>query len=44
MAGLLKNKKKVKRGGRKFKKKNESLIVFSTNAAGLKLKVKSLKN
>ena len=34
----------MKRGGRKFKKKNESLIVFSTNAAGLKTKVQSLKN
>ena len=44
MAGLLKKKKKVKRGGRKFQKKNQPLIVFSTNAAGLKSKIQSLKN
>ena len=39
-----KNKKRVKRGGRKFNKKNESFTIFSTNAAGLKKKVHSLKN
>ena len=37
-------KKKVKRGGRKFKHKNENLKIFSTNAAGLKNKANSLKN
>ena len=46
MGGLLENKKKqrVKRGGRKYKKNNKSLSIFSTNAAGLKFKVQSLKN
>ena len=44
MAGLLKKKKRVKRGGRKYKPKTETLVVFSSNAAGLKFKVQSLKN
>ena len=47
MGGLLKsnNKKhKVKRGGRKHKKKTESLIIFSSNAQGLKSKIQSLKS
>ena len=46
VGGLLENKKKqrVKRGGRKYKKNNKSLSIFSTNAAGLKFKVQSLKN
>ena len=38
-----KNNKKTKRGGRKYNR-TESLILFSTNAAGLKLKIDSLKN
>ena len=46
MAGLLKQNKKrrVKRGGRKHKKTNENLIIFSNNVAGLKNKIKSLKS
>ena len=48
LAGLLggKKKKRVKRGGRSYKKKNnnESFSIFSTNAAGLKFKIQSLKN
>ena len=48
LAGLLggKKKKRVKRGGRRYNKKNnnESFSIFSTNAAGLKFKVQSLKN
>jgi hypothetical protein len=40
VAGLLR-KKKIKRGGKKGK--NQSLVIFSTNAAGLKSKVQSLK-
>ena len=46
VAGLLdKNKKhRVKRGGKKHKKKNENLIIFSNNVAGLKNKIKSLKS
>ena len=35
-------KKKIKRGG--YKNKNQELVIFSTNAAGLKSKVQSLKN
>ena len=42
MAGVLKRKKKTKRGGRKNKK--QDLTIFSTNAAGLKSKMQSLKN
>ena len=34
----------MKRGGRKYKSRNESFSIFSTNAAGLKFKVQSLKN
>ena len=38
VAGLLtKKKKKVKRGGKK--RKNQSLVMFSINAAGLKSKL-----
>ena len=45
MGGILKQKKKkVKRGGRKFKKKSEPLTIFSTIAAGLKNKIGSLKS
>ena len=47
MEGLLKSNKKkhkVKRGGRKHKKKTESLIIFSSNAQGLKSKIQSLKS
>ena len=48
LAGLLggKKKKRVKRGGRRYNKKNnnESFSIFSTNAAGLKFKIQSLKN
>ena len=46
MERILKNSKnrKVKRGGRKHKKKNQSLTIFSSNAAGLKSKIQSLKN
>ena len=47
MEGLLKNqhgkRKRVKRGGRKHNK-SEPLVIFSSNAAGLKLKAHSLKN
>ena len=44
MAGLLKRKgkKKIKRGGRK--NKNQSFVLFSTNAAGMKCKMESLKS
>ena len=43
MGGLLrKQKKRIKRGGKKHK--NQSFVMFSTNAAGLKSKVQSLKN
>ena len=41
MAGLL-NKKKTKRG--RGKKREKLLNIFSTNSAGLKNKLKSLKN
>ena len=34
--------KKIKRGGKKYK--NQSLVLLSANAEGLKLKVESLKN
>ena len=48
MANVLnvnKKSKKSKRGGRKKKKyKSENLVIYSTNAAGLKLKAESLKN
>ena len=47
VGGLLnekKNRKRVKRGGRKFSKNKESFTIFSTNAAGMKKKVQSLKN
>ena len=46
LARLLKKKKnhKTKRGGRKHQRKTENLTIFSTNAAGLKFKVQSLKN
>ena len=38
------NKKKTKRGGRKYKKyKNQSLIILSANSEGLKSKIESLK-
>ena len=44
VGGLLnQKKKKVKRGGKKHKK-SEPLVIFSTNAAGLKFKENSLKN
>ena len=43
---LLENSKlrkpKVKRGGKKYK--NQSLVLFSANAEGLKPKIESLKN
>ena len=42
VARILKKKKKVKRGG--MKKKKQELVLFSTNAAGLKTKIQSLKN
>ena len=44
VGGLLRasNRKKIKRGGKKGK--NESLIILSANAQGLKAKVESLKN
>ena len=35
---------KVKRGGRKHNKRNESLTMFSANAEGMKFKKPSLKN
>ena len=38
-----KNKKRVKRGGRK-QRKPESLVIFSTNSAGLKSKLASFKS
>ena len=38
-----KRKRRVKRGGRK-QDKGESLVIFSSNAAGLKSKIDSLKN
>ena len=46
VAGLLnkKRKHKVKRGGKKFKKKNEIFSIFSINSAGLKNKTISLKS
>ena len=50
MGGLLGRKakpKRVKRGGQKYKKNqksSKSLTIFSTNAAGLRGKVQSLKN
>ena len=44
LGGLLRarNKKKIKRGGKKGK--NQSLIILSANAQGLKAKIESLKN
>ena len=42
VARILKKKKKIKRGGNKNKK--QELVIFSTNAAGLKNKIQSLKN
>jgi hypothetical protein len=45
LGGLLSkpNKKKTKRGGGR-QKKNQSLVILSANAAGLKNKSESLKN
>ena len=44
LGGLLRktNRKKTKRGGKKYK--NQSLVILSANAAGLKNKSESLKN
>ena len=43
VARILRNKKKkIRRGGNK--NKNQELVIFSTNAAGLKSKIQSLKN
>ena len=46
LGGILENSKlrkpKVKRGGKKYK--NQSLVLFSANAEGLKPKIESLKN
>ena len=39
-----KNTRKVMRGGRKHNRNNKNLVMYSTNAAGLKTKVNSLKN
>ena len=47
MARLLDKSKKLrrtKRGGRKFKYKNENVTIFSNNAAGLVTKTQSLKS